>query len=34
MTTTTEGNIMKQLTRDDLYSLEKYAAIKTDFAPG
>lgn len=22
---------MKQLTRDDLYSLEKYAAIKTDF---
>jgi hypothetical protein len=27
----TEGNIMNQLTRDDLYSLEKYSAIKTDF---
>jgi hypothetical protein len=31
MTTMTEGNIMKQLTRDDLFSLEKYAVIKTDF---
>jgi hypothetical protein len=27
----TEGNIMKQLSRDDLYSLEKYSAIKTDY---
>jgi Protein of unknown function (DUF3501) len=27
----TKGNIMNQLTRDDLYSLEKYSAIKTDF---
>jgi len=31
MTTITEGNIMKQLTRNDLYSLEKYSEIKTDF---
>jgi hypothetical protein len=31
MTTITEGNTMKQLTREDLFSLEKYAAIKTDF---
>lgn len=31
MTTITERITMKQLTRDDLYSLEKYAAIKTEF---
>jgi hypothetical protein len=31
MTTITERKIMKQLTRDDLYSLEKYSAIKTEF---
>jgi len=31
ITTMTEGNIMTVLTRDDLFSLEKYAAIKTDF---
>jgi len=31
MTTITERKTMKQLTRDDLYSLEKYSAIKTDF---
>jgi hypothetical protein len=31
MTTITEGNTMKQLTRDDLFSLEKYSAIKNDF---
>ena len=31
MTTITERKTMKQLTRDDLFSLEKYSAIKTDF---
>lgn len=31
MITLTEGDAMKQLTRDDIFSLEKYAAIKTDF---
>jgi hypothetical protein len=31
MTTVTERKNMKQLTRDDLYSLEKYSIIKTDY---
>jgi hypothetical protein len=31
MTTLAQGSIMKKLTREDLFSLEKYAAIRNDF---
>jgi hypothetical protein len=31
MTTLAQGNIMSKLTREDLFSLEKYAAIRNDF---
>jgi hypothetical protein len=31
MTTHTQGNIMSKLTRENLYSLEQYSAIRSDF---